>query len=706
MSLNYYPDSVSTGQMFHLMGEDFKHLTQNPGTKLKPRGTHFLSLNIMNIFKHPHKYIITIIFFAVLTMFASCGGGSGFKRVGKRVIVLGIDGMDPKLLSNFMARGVMPNFSRLAAEGSFVELTTSIPPQSPVAWSNFITGMDPGGHGIYDFIHRRPDSRIPYLSTSGMTPPSKIVKLGKYRIPLKGGEAVLLRKGKAFWQILEENGIPSALFKIPANFPPAETEARTFSGMGTPDILGSYGIFTFFTDDSSLYQGDIAGGKVTMAQIDNGKVETVIEGPANSLIEGEPTVTAPVILYIDSNENSARIIAGESDFILQPGEWSGWVKLKFEILKPFASTSGMVRFYLRRVSPHLELYCSPVNLDPADPALPISTPPDYAGELYRNLGRFYTLGIPEDTKALSAGYLTYDEFIQQAKLVLAERLREFDYTWRHFDDGFYLFYFSTLDQNSHCLWSTFDREHPLYQTELEDKYGWQLMEFYIEIDRVLGRTLDEMHPEDLLLIMSDHGFAPFRYCFDLNTWLLENGYITLRDTSKREQEFFPGVDWRRTEAYGLGINSLYLNLRGREQNGAVQQVKAEELKDELIDKLTSAVDPRTGLHPISSVWKREEIYHGAEVTNAPDLIIGYNTGYRASWDTVLGKFPHHIYSDNLDKWSGDHCVDNQWVPGVLLSNRKIDKENPALYDLTATILAEFGIEIPDYMAGESIFNRN
>lgn len=658
--------------------------------------------------KNLHKQVgiigIIVIFILVSLLFFSCGG-SKFKPVGKRVIVLGIDGMDPNLLNNFIDRGVMPNFSRLAESGSFLHLTTSQPPQSPVAWSNFITGMDPGGHGIYDFIHRDPSNRMPFLSTSGMEPAAKIVKIGRYRIPLKAGKALNMRKGKAFWEILEEHGIPGVIFKIPANFPPVESEMKTFSGMGTPDILGTYGIFTFFTDDSSLYEEDIAGGKVTMVEISDGAVHTEITGPHNSLLEGEPNATAPVVVYIDPVEDNIRIEAGDDDLILMSGEWSDWIELKFNLLKPFASTTGIVRFYLKEVHPHLKLYCSPVNLAPGNPALPLATPAKYSKELYKHLGNFYTLGIPEDTKALSAGYFDYDDYLSQAKLVLAERLREFDYTWRNFDDGFYFFYFSSLDLNSHALWSTFDRENPLYYSEIEHKFGRELMNFYTEMDKVLGRVLDEMKPDDLLLIMSDHGFAPFRYCFDLNTWLLENGYIALRDTTRREEEFFPGVNWRKTKAYGLGINSLYLNVRGRENPGTVSPGKGyQELRDELIQKLTSIIDPRTGAKVITSVWKREEIYHGAETEKAPDLIIGYNSGFRASWDTILGKFPHHIISDNPDKWSGDHCVDNQWVPGVLLSNRHIDKSDPALYDLPATILAEFGIEVPDYMVGSSIFN--
>jgi predicted AlkP superfamily phosphohydrolase/phosphomutase len=651
------------------------------------------------------KYIFKISFILLVSLFLSIFFLScGEKATEKRVIVLGIDGMDPNLLQQFTSQGLMPNFARLMREGDFKRLTTSCPPQSPVAWSNFITGMDPGGHGVFDFIHREPRTRIPYLSTSRTEPASKVLKLGEYRIPLNSGKAELLRGGEAFWQILERHKVPSVVFKIPANFPPAETEECTFAGMGAPDILGTYGIFTFFTDDSSLYRENIAGGKVTLVKITEGACKTEILGPYNTLIESEPQSSATLELYIDKDSKAVRILLDDQEAILKPGEWSQWMEVKFQLWKWFAHTQGNVRFYLKQVAPHFELYCSPVNLSPEKPALPLSTPPSYSKTLYRNLGAFYTLGIPEDTKALSEGYLTFEEYISQARLVLSERLEEFDYTWRNFSEGLYFFYFSTLDQNSHALWSTFDEESPIYNPETEAKYGQVLQGLYGEIDLVLGRVLEEMRKDDLLIIMSDHGFAPFRYGFNLNTWLMEKGYITLKDSSKRNEEFFTGVDWRKTQAYGLGINSLYLNMKGRENGGVVKSGKeAEELKDKLIRELTAVIDPATGEPPVSAVWKREQIYHGSALEKAPDLIIGYNTGYRASWETVLGKFPEKLITPNLDKWAGDHCVDYRLVPGVLLSNRKIALENPALYDLTPTILAEFGIPKPDYMVGKSIF---
>ena len=169
---------------------------------------------------------ITLTIVLVIIFFCFSGAGAGEKKI----LIIAIDGMDYSVLSEMLEKGDMPNFDKLRKKGGFRPLMTSMPPQSPVAWSNFITGMDPGGHGIFDFIHRTPEDFVPYLSTSQTGPPSKVISLGKYRIPLKSEEIKLLRKGKAFWEVLEEHGIPSTIISIPSNFPPIKNAGRSLSG--------------------------------------------------------------------------------------------------------------------------------------------------------------------------------------------------------------------------------------------------------------------------------------------------------------------------------------------------------------------------------------------------------------------------------------------------------------------------------------------
>ena len=207
-------------------------------------------LRIKNMFKHfqitkKNYFRFTAILIFLIALISTVSGCTKSKanNTSKKVLIIGFDGMDPQLLERMMGEDKMPNFRHLKETGSFLPVQTSMPPQSPVAWANFITGLTPGGHGIFDFIHNDPKTMIPYLSTSETKPAGNTIKLGKWIIPLSGGEVLLLRKGKAFWEILEDKGIPTTVFRIPSNFPPVKTEGRALSGMGTPDIVGSYGTF-------------------------------------------------------------------------------------------------------------------------------------------------------------------------------------------------------------------------------------------------------------------------------------------------------------------------------------------------------------------------------------------------------------------------------------------------------------------------------
>ena len=243
----------------------------------------------------------TLARLAILTLLlAALAGAPAEAKSDKKVIVLGFDGLDYELTRDLMAEGRLPNFERLTQRGTFAPLGTSIPPQSPVAWSNFITGMDAGGHGIFDFIHRDPETMIPYLSTSRPADAGgEPMKFGKYQLP-KGGGFELLRHGQAFWEVLEEHGVETTVLRMPANFPPSGTASRELSGMGTPDVLGTYGTFSFWTTDRSPFAGrDVSGGKVYGARVRGNSVKASIYGPTNPYLVETEKVKTDFVVHLD-----------------------------------------------------------------------------------------------------------------------------------------------------------------------------------------------------------------------------------------------------------------------------------------------------------------------------------------------------------------------------------------------------------------------
>lgn len=625
-------------------------------------------------------------------------------QAAKKVLVLGFDGMDPVLLEKYMAEGVMPNFKRLREMGDFKALVTSMPPQSPVAWSNLITGMNPGGHGIFDFIARDPQTYRPYLSTSKTTEAARTVKIGDWLIPFSKAETLLLRKGKAFWEILEHEGISATVIKIPANFPPVKSRAKTLSGMGTPDILGTYGTFTFYTTKEIETDVEVTSGRVLNVQFSNNIVKTKLSGPPNPLKVDRSETALELHITIDPEHPVALIRLGDNEFLLNEGEWSDWVKVEFK-LAPLQSITGICRFYLMKVRPDFELYVSPINIDPSNPTIPVSTPGDYSAELADEIGFFYTQGMPEDTKALDQDYLHIDDFLELSKFIKDERIRMLEMEMERFDSGLLFVYFPTTDPVQHMFWRNIDKDHPAYNPKEATRYAGVIGKTYMDMDIILGNTLKNIDDKTTLITLSDHGFGSFRRYFHLNTWLKENGYVNFIDEKlKNSGAFFENVDFKRTRAYALGFNGIYINLLGREGMGIVSNgSEKEKLIEELIKRLEDIVDPANGNKIIHKVYKSKEIYSGKYIKDAPDLVIGYNRGYRASWETALGKIPEGLLGDNMKKWSGTHLWDYKLVPGVILSNRKIKTDHPALYDIAPTILKEFGINKDKDMVGEPIF---
>jgi predicted AlkP superfamily phosphohydrolase/phosphomutase len=339
------------------------------------------------------------------------------------------------------------------------------------------------------------------------------------------------------------------------------------------------------------------------------------------------------------------------------------------------------------------LYVTPVEIDPENPALPISHPAHYAVYLAKLLGSFATLGMAEDTWALNEGAIDEDSFLKQAKLIQAERETMF---------------FSALDRTKRgvaaCVFDTTDRVQHMFYRHLDaaGRYSGVIEDLYRDMDRIVGRALSYVDKNTTIFVLSDHGFCSFRRGINLNSWLHRNGYLALEPGKNEGGEYFEGIDWSRTRVYTFGLSGLYLNLQGREAQGIVTAEEAEPLRAELRERLTHLVDDEAGEVAIQAVYESNRIYRGPYLDAAPDLVVGYAPGYRASWSAAVGKVTPAVFEDNNKCWSGDHCVDPSAVPGVLFTNQRCEAPNPGIEDMAPTILRLFGIDPPPWMEGRAL----
>ena len=641
-------------------------------------------------------------------------GSRASRSAGKKVIVIGIDGMDPGLCAEMMEQGLLPNLSKMSAAGGFSQLGTSIPPQSPVAWANFINGAGPGTHGIFDFIHRHPQEQCaPFFSAAETVPGEGYWETGDYRLQLdfwpfnhQPTKTVLRRQGTPFWDYLDAAGIASTFYDLPSNYPPSPSKHgnhRCLSGMGTPDMLGTYGTYQYFSEDSPKERLDEGGGTRVQLVFAGDSAKADLVGPENSLLKTPTPTTIEIDVHRDRKANAALLEVQGKKILLKPGEWSRWTRLDFQLstprLLPTQHVPGICRFYLQEVAPNFRLYVTPINVDPADPAVQISEPAGFVEDISGQLGSFYTTGFQEDHKARSNGVFEDDEFLRQAELVLDERLALLEYAISDYEDGLLFFYFSSSDLQSHMFWWSSDAPHPTRSAAQAQKYFGHIKRLYQRLDTVIGDLHDRYGGNATIFVMSDHGFANFGRQFNLNSWLRDYGFLNPRGCSS----ILHDADWSRTRAYGLGINGLYLNRKGRERDGIVEPGEEQErLTRKLIARL-QAVRDYNGERVIRRVYRSEEVYSGSATELAPDLILGYAPGYRASWATCLGELTADVLMDNDSAWSADHCADALAVPGILCCNRAIRRAEPALVDLAPSILAEFGLPAPGSMTGKSIF---
>src|SRR5262249_40877496 len=676
-----------------------------------------------------------------------------------RVVVLGFDGVDSQIVEQMLAAGRLPNLAALKARGGYSPLLPTVPAQTPVSWATFSTGLDPGGHEIFDFLKRDPSDLVPTFAVAEETtapllfgPPTPWVLGGAGLIVfgaagafaaflarrrfvlvvfsvlgLLAGGAVFgaarawippvrpavknNRLGKTFWS--EEGGRPAAVVRMPVTFPPESFPGgRLLSGLGVPDLSGRIGKPAFYTSDPffAAREGNDFSIELVRLESNVGTQTTRIVGPPGKPFGRETALELPMKLTVAPSRDRVEIEIAGAKVALAPGAWSEWISLPFRV-NPLVTIHGYGRFLLEKSQPEIALYLSPIQFDPErlPPGFAVSSPKGFASELVSRFGRFKTMGWAIDTWSIQSGTLPEDGFLQdvaatveQDRRMLAAMLESRRRLLFH--------YFEFPDRVAHVFWRLRDPGHPAYDASLAARYGDAVEKSYATMDAIVGETAKTLSPSDVLLVLSDHGFASWRRSVNYNTWLVERGFLVLKGDAQRKSlealfskgQFWEAVDWSRSRAYSMGFGDIYVNLKGREKDGIVEAGDAyEAVRREIAARALELTDPKKGERAVSRVFRREDVYRRYDPRLIPDLILSNRPGYRVSWQSTLGVPTASIFEDNRDVWSGDHCsLDPDLVRGVVFSSRPFDRSRvPGIADVTASVRKLVGAAEPPEAAG-------
>lgn len=617
-----------------------------------------------------------------------------------RVIVLGFDGVDPDLAAEMMAAGELPNLATLREQGTFDELASSLPPQSPTAWSSFTTGTHPGEHGVYDFLRRTPQNYLPGVGFGSVVN----AQVGSDGSLAEAPRFENIRRGDSFWKIANHNGARVKVLSVPFAFPAEDLhDSHQLCALGVPDIRGTTSTFFLLSEEISEDE-QLSGGVAVPLNFSENRISVNIEGLRNPATR--TFVSVPLTIERDVEGNSVTLGVQGAEVSVNAGEWSDWVTWAFEVSDNY-TVPAISRFYVHSAANPTKIYMSCLQFDPSDPMIRFTTPADWGAELEERYGKFKTIGWIYDTHALRQGALTEDVFIEDVRKTMEWRGK---LTLDEMDAGEFDLLVSAWtgpDRVGHMFWAYRDPEHPLYTEELNAKYGKAVEDTYRMMDDIVGQVMERLQENDLLMVMSDHGFHSFRRGFNVNTWLIRNGYLTAEgqkdaETGTNTTPFLRGYDWSKSKAYSLGLGSIFLNQRGREGKGIVAPDEADALIAEIREKLLAVTDPETGDKVFTAVYTRDE-YPGAAQGDAPDIQLGYAEGYQSTKDAAKGSAPAELFEDNMDKWSGEHAAsDPETTAGILFANRDITKDAPHLVDLGATVLTYLGLEPPTEFAGQDL----
>jgi predicted AlkP superfamily phosphohydrolase/phosphomutase len=647
----------------------------------------------------------TVLLWPITALYRLIRVGNPYARARtRRVVVLGFDGLDPGIATRLMQEGRLPHLRQLAEQGVFRPLDTSTPSMSPVAWSTFSTGVDASRHRIFDFLTRDPCTYMPMLSSSEIQGAKKVMGIGRYLIPLEKPRIRLLQRSEWFWKHLGDKNIASVIQRVPITFPPKPFKGLLLSGMCVPDLRGSQGTFSFFSTRQREGESIFNGGEQTVLRRKGNRIRSRLVGPENSMLRSGGRMTLPFTLTINDDRTGARLeIDGADPVELELRNYSDWIRLEFRAM-PMVKVHGLARFYLTELDPEVSLYVTPIQIDPENPAMPISYPPVYSVYLAKKQGPFGTLGLVEDTWALNERVIDEQAFWDQTMLLYREREKMFFDALEHTPSGLVTTVFDTTDRVQHMFYRYLDPTHPANAGKDTEEHKDKLYRVYEIADELVGKTLEAIEGTDTVLaVISDHGFANFRRGVDLNAWLRDEGYLVLR-RGTTSSDWCENVDWSQTRAFSLGLAGIFINRKGRERDGIVAEGEEyRALVREMAAKLENLTDPETGEHAVRKARIAADIFDGPYRFDAPDIVVGFAGGYRSSWECAKGATTEEVFCDNTKSWSGDHCLDPDVVPGVLFANQPINTETPRLVDMPYSIMRLFGQDPPKYMQGAMLF---
>jgi predicted AlkP superfamily phosphohydrolase/phosphomutase len=558
-----------------------------------------------------------------------------------RSVLVGFDSFDPTAYESLAEKGQMPNLTSLSGKSGYSRLKVCAPPQTEVSWTSIATGADPGTHGIFDFVHRDPSTYIPYVSIL----PTQVSAVGEQFIPPY--------TAKTFFSEAAEMGYPAIALWWPALFPARlELPISTIPGLGTPDIRGQLGVGTYATSDSTDSKDKT---RVTILQErSKGNFFGALEGPITKTREGIQPVKLEFLLEI-IDTTRAKLRLGTMELSLQLGKWSPIFEIKFK-LGMFFNVSAITQVILTQVQGKVSLYFLPLQIHPLRSTWHYGAPRAFLKETWNNASPFLTLGWPQDTTALEENCITDDQFLDLCSTIFESRKKIYYYHLSHMKEGVLGGVFDCLDRIQHMFLR--DREDIVH-------------DWYRKLDTFVGETRSYMSSlgmdKSRLLVMSDHGFKLFKYKVNLNRWLADNNFIKFEDDKNAG---LTNVKWEESSAYALGLNSIYLNVRGREGKGTLEPEQIEPLLAEIKSRLFALRGP-DGEPVVSSVLLKHEVFSGPYSRLGPDLVVGYAPNYRASAETGLGKAPVNSMEENHDHWGADHCIDPEAVPGVLFANHDV-----------------------------------